>query len=194
MLRLFLKQIDTEPIWFDHDLPDASVDKIAIAAFLMLCIAFAQDLEDRLLDLGRRHAGDGAGFLLPTLQQRLRDVIAIPNALLVGMAWTHRIAAIVHQEACQSRWRWRTAQLSLDGAIGELGLYRLEQVPIDDRCMLAFVGLAAIDDLADIEAVLEEVGERANPVSLGRDGRSVGENARLGFEPFAIQRGCEFAN
>jgi hypothetical protein len=81
MLRLFLKQIDTEPIWFDHDLPDASVDKIAIAAFLMLCIAFAQDLEDRLLDLGRRHAGDGAGFLLPTLQQRLRDIIAIPRTI-----------------------------------------------------------------------------------------------------------------
>ena len=46
------------------------------------------------------------------------------------------------------------------------GLDAIEHLPIDDGRVLAFVHLAAIGDLADIEPVLQHVGERADCVSL----------------------------
>jgi hypothetical protein len=103
LLERFLKQINAEPIRLDHDLLYASPDEIAIAIFLKLCMkAFPQGLKDRPLDLGCRDTGDRAGVFFATLQQSLRDIIRIPNPLLVGMARTHRIAAIVLEEAGQN--------------------------------------------------------------------------------------------
>jgi hypothetical protein len=75
------------------------------------------------------------------------------------------------------------ANAPCDSAFGQLGLPRLEQLSIDDGLMLALVRLPAIDDLADIEAVLEQMSDRADPVSLGGDGLPIGESRGLGLSP-----------
>jgi hypothetical protein len=47
---------------------------------------------------------------------------------------------------------------------GELGLDHIEGGAINDGLVLAGMGLAAIDHLAEVEAVLEEMGQRADAV------------------------------
>jgi hypothetical protein len=51
---------------------------------------------------------------------------------------------------------------------GELGLDRFEGGAINDGLVLAGMGLAAIDHLAEVEAVLEEMGQRADAVGTAR--------------------------
>jgi hypothetical protein len=56
---------------------------------------FADRASSNRFDVRRRDAGNGASLILPTLQQRVRDVLAIAHALLGGVARTHGVAAIV---------------------------------------------------------------------------------------------------
>ena len=88
--------------WVDDDPLDASADEIAVwreIRCLSHLLIVAQGLRNRLgnkrLDVGRRDAGDRTCLGLAVLQQRLRDIVAIAHAFLVGVARTHRIAAIV---------------------------------------------------------------------------------------------------
>jgi hypothetical protein len=46
-------------------------------------------------NLVRGHAGDAAGIFRPLLQEGMRHVISIPNALLVRMRGRHPLAALV---------------------------------------------------------------------------------------------------
>src|SRR2546428_12132405 len=52
----------------------------------------------------------------------------------------------------------------------ELSSYRLEQRGIENGLVLTVVNLATVDHLADIEAVLEQVGERAHAKGAPGDG------------------------
>ena len=45
------------------------------------------------------------------------------------------------------------------GLRGELGLNRLEQVPVDDRLMLSRIAAALMPDLTEVDPVPEEIGE-----------------------------------
>src|SRR5258708_4979368 len=49
---------------------------------------------------------------------------------------------------------------------GALGLYRLEQVAVEDRLMLSGVNLAPVHYLAEVEPVLEEVRHRADAEAM----------------------------
>jgi hypothetical protein len=49
--------------------------------------------------------------------------------------------------------------LPRDGVGAELCLNGLEQVALEDRLVLPAMHLAAVDDLADIELVLEQIRE-----------------------------------
>jgi hypothetical protein len=53
--------------------------------------------------------------------------------------------------------------------LGQTRLNRVEQPAIEDRLMLAAMDLATVDDLTDLEAVPENVGERADHKALGGD-------------------------
>jgi len=79
--------------------------------------------------------------------------------------WRHQVAPVVEQLAREEMRRLPACKLSCNRLVAELGLNRLEQVQIKNRLMLALVDLAAINDLADIEAVLQEVGKRSESTS-----------------------------
>jgi hypothetical protein len=49
------------------------------------------------------------------------------------------------------------AHFSPHGAVGEFCLNSVEQLPLKDRRVLALVGLAAIDDLANVKAVFQKM-------------------------------------
>src|SRR5271165_6947435 len=58
---------------------------------------------DPSLDLERRHARHGPGFLFPSLQDRLRDIVA-PSPLALGrVARAHPVAMVVKQLAGEER-------------------------------------------------------------------------------------------
>jgi hypothetical protein len=67
--------------------------------FFHCCKAPADAVTNEALDFGSRHAVDAAGFRLAILQQRLRDVVPVTHALLVGMRRAHPVAAIVIKAA-----------------------------------------------------------------------------------------------
>ena len=52
--------------------------------------------------------------------------------------------------------------LPVNGVGGALRLHGLEQVPAEDRFVLAAMHLAPIGDLSDVEPVFEEIGERSH--------------------------------
>ena len=60
-----------------------------------------------------------------------------------------------------------------DGLLLKFGLHGLEQIEVQNGLMLSLMGLAAIDDLADIKSVLEQVGERPDAPAFGLDGLPV---------------------
>src|ERR1700722_9628753 len=116
--------------------------------------------DDEPLDLRRRDPANCAGLALPFLQKGLRDIVTVTHALLVGMARAHPVAAIVVEKAHQERRRLRSECPARDGFLLEPLLHGFEQPSIDNRRVFAGVNLAAIGDLANVEAVLQEVGQR----------------------------------
>src|SRR5262249_12423234 len=94
-------------------------------------------------------------------------------AALVGVRWTHAIAAIIEKAPAQERGRAAQAAATRARLGRELGLHRLEQRGIENGLMLTAVKLAPVDHLADIEAVLEQMRERPHPKAAPAD-RSAG--------------------
>src|SRR5271163_2930975 len=90
---------------------------------------------DPSLDLKRRYARHGPGFVFPSLQDRLENIVPPSPALLGGMARAHPVAAIVEQLAREKGVRLLPRPC---GAFGVLGKQRLNTIPgllIDDRIM-----------------------------------------------------------
>ena len=54
----------------------------------------ADRLDDELLQLDRRHAGDTSGVLFTALKEGMGDIVAITNAVFVGVAGRHAIDRI----------------------------------------------------------------------------------------------------
>src|SRR6187200_1530131 len=63
----------------------------------------AQRRNDERFNLRGGNAGDQSGRLGLSLQQPLRDVIAVADAAFVGMAWAHTVAETVKQAPAQDR-------------------------------------------------------------------------------------------
>jgi hypothetical protein len=113
---------------------------------------------------GRRgNPCQAASVGFPTLHDRVRNIIPVPHTLFVRVAWTHPIAAIVEDAAHQNRRRALEPILPRDRIGGELGLYGFEERAIQDRFMLSPVYFATVNDLADQETVLEQLGQRSDP-------------------------------
>ena len=85
-------------------------------------------------------------------------------------------------------------QLRRDSLLLEPRLNRLEQIQIQNGLVPAPVDFATVDDLADVEAVLEEVGEGANAVAGGLDHPAVGKSPRLRSLILIIELGREPAD
>src|SRR5207247_2768987 len=113
------------------------------------------------------------------LQHRLGDVIAVTGAVLVGVRWTHAIAAIIEQAPDQERGRAAQAMTPRHRLGRKLGLHRFKHRGIENGLVLAAVNLATVDHLADIETVLEQMGERSYPKPSPANGPAGREPPRL---------------
>ena len=71
----------------------------------------------QFFDVWCRDASDAAGFLLAVLQHRLRDVVAIAHALLVGVARAHQVAAIIEEKTREEGRRARLLHLALPPSV-----------------------------------------------------------------------------
>ena len=112
------------------------------------------------------------------LKHSLRDIIAVAHTVLAGMARAHAIAHIVMKQSCEGKCRARRVGFAIDRSGGQAALNSLEQFAINERLMLPDVGCAPPDDLAEIEAVLQEMGESSDPEPISLPGP----------DPVAIER------
>lgn len=114
--------------------------------------------KDCAFNLRCRDASYRSGFGLPPPQQRRTDVEAISNVVLAGKTRAHAIAFIVVELAGEQSATFRSFCLPTIGIGGEELLNPLEGRAIDNGFMLALEPLAAVVNLAEIDAVLQEMG------------------------------------
>src|SRR5262249_4487208 len=119
--------------------------------------------------LGGRNAADQFGWLRLSLQHGLGDVVAVACAALVGVAGAHAVAGTIKQASRQERGRAPQPAAPCNRVGLKFALHLLKQTWLENGLMLSAVNLAPIDDLADIEAVLEEIGERAHAKAAASD-------------------------
>src|SRR5260370_21966095 len=81
------------------------------------------------------------------------------------MGGGHAVAAIVENSPHQNGGGVRDVQMPFQGTFGPPGLDGVERGAVEDRLMLAGMNFATVGHVADVEAVLEEMRERANAVS-----------------------------
>jgi hypothetical protein len=89
----------------------------------------------------------------------------VPRRPLATVGWAHAVAAVIEDAARQQGGGVRPGgrrPFRLD----ELSLNFLEQVTIEDRLMFCGTDLALEQDLADVEPVAQEIGERADGMEL----------------------------
>src|SRR5215213_9471867 len=79
------------------------------------------------------------------------------------MARAHRMAAAVEQQPRQERLSLKPHVPPLDRVPIEEGLHGLEHSPLDQGWLLASVDPTLVGDLAEVEAVAQDVGQRSPP-------------------------------
>ena len=114
------------------------------------------------LDLGDWYASDAAGFGFAILQNRMRNIVPVTHAAFVRMRRAHPVATVVEEAAGERSGRTPEPELPGNDIGGAPGLHGFEQIAGEDRLMLAAMHLASIDDLADVEPVLEQMGKRSH--------------------------------
>src|SRR5262245_2192140 len=147
----------------------------------------AQCRHDERLDLGGGNAADQSRRRRLILQHSLGDVIAVAGAALVGVGWAHAVAAIIKQAPAQERGRAPQPAAPRARLGRKLGLHRHEQDTIHNRRLFAAMDLAPVDHLADIEAALEQMGERPHAKAPPADGAAVRQPPRLAANSLAIE-------
>src|SRR6266849_1481315 len=81
------------------------------------------------------------------------------------MARRHSVAAVVENAAHQNGGRVYDTHMPFPGIFGQPGLDGVERGAVEDRLMLAGMDLAPVRDVADVEAVLEEMRQGADAIS-----------------------------
>jgi hypothetical protein len=119
----------------------------------------AQSAGHKLLDLSGWDAEAGGRFGLIVGNQRAGDIVAVSHAVFDGVGRRHPVAITIKQYAGeQARLVSAGARVALAGVARKLRLNRIPQRPIDDRRVFAGMGLALVNNLAAIEAVLAASG------------------------------------
>jgi hypothetical protein len=120
-------------------------------------------LEYELFDFGRGHAPDAANFVLPLLQDGMRYIVPVAHATLVGVRGAHAVASVIDDATGQNGRRASELGPTTHCVFSEPGLHGLEQLPLNDRLMSTGMDRAAIGDLANVKAVLEQMGKCTGP-------------------------------
>src|SRR5215207_7320964 len=79
------------------------------------------------------------------------------------MARAHQMAAAVEQQPRQERLPLSSRVPPLNGILVEERLHGLEHLSLDQGWLLAFVDPALVGDLAEVEAVAQDVSQRSPP-------------------------------
>src|SRR6202045_3756529 len=136
------------------------------------------------LDLGGRYASDAARFGSLILQKRMRNIVPVTHAAFVRMRRAHPVAAVVEEAAGERSGRAPEPERPGDRAPG---LHGFEQIAGEDRLMLAAMHLASIDDLADVEPVLEQMGKRSDAEADAAPPAAIATAIDLGPDPLPIE-------
>src|SRR5208282_3951149 len=112
------------------------------------------------------------------LQQRPAHIIAIPSSALVGVNRTHPVSGIIEDQAFEQRAGWPVSPAHFTATIS--GEYLLNLIPKfgpDDRLMLARIALLLVNDLAQVNAILQDAIEMAaaERFAAGAPARSAGK-------------------
>src|SRR5580704_8398315 len=97
------------------------------------------------------------------------------------------MALLIEQAPGQESWQAADTAAPLVGVRGELGLDGGEQGGIEDRLMVAPEPLAAIDHLADIEPVAQQMREPAHPEGAPAQDTAVLQLALPGADAAALK-------
>src|ERR1035437_1122384 len=147
----------------------------------------ADAVEYELFDLSGRHTRDATGFGLSLLQDRVRHIISVTHTELVGVRRAHAVAPVVEDATGENGRRALEPDLPRDGIGGKLGLHRLEQLTFEDRLMLSVMDSASIDYLADVEPVLEQMGERSHAETDAAPHAAIGKTIGLGSDAAPVE-------
>ncbi len=124
--------------------------------------------DDGLLDFRRRHAPHRA-FRIAPADGVGGDVVAVELAVLARMRRRHRMAAGSEDQALEQRRRLRSRRVAAsDGVLGEDGVHLVPDRAVDDRLMLAGVARALVHRLAEVNAVVQDLVDRALVDRLAR--------------------------
>ena len=118
--------------------------------------------EDDVLDLGCGNAGHRSDVSRPglSMQARQRHIIAIADAGLGRMGRHHAVTGVIEQQSGQQVVAGVPDPGPGGPLIRELLLDRIEQGALQDRRLLAGQDVALVSDLADIEAVAQQIEQR----------------------------------
>src|SRR5207248_68416 len=93
---------------------------------------------------------------------RAGDIVAVARVLLDGMARRHLVPVTIKQHASEeARLPSFPAIVVLGSVAGKPRLDRIPERLIDDRLMFAKIRLLVVNDLAPVNAVLQDQVERA---------------------------------
>jgi hypothetical protein len=89
-----------------HDgFSEALLEEIPVRRISLLIEGGAHRSNDELFDVRSGNASDSSGLALSSLKQRMRDIVAIAYASLVGVRGRHRVAPVVEHFANEKRRR-----------------------------------------------------------------------------------------
>src|SRR5947209_16690884 len=99
------------------------------------------------------------------------------------MAWGHSVATVVIDTTDQQGIGFATCDRMIVALVVELGLHRVKEITIEDGGLLAGEDLALEGDLADVEAIAQQMGERAAGEWDAADRAPALERSHLGDDP-----------
>src|SRR5277367_2710020 len=173
------------------DLPNVGGDQLGVVDGRIVSDVPADRIENNGFDLCRGHAGDRPGGLRLSLDQGGGHVVAIPRAALAAVARPISIAAVIEDAARQRSFPARPRRAIAVVLLCKFQLNGLELITIENGWMLCWTGPAPEDDLADVELVAQEIGERASGEGDAANGPPIRELADFGDDPALPKVGQE---
>ena len=149
-----------------HNQVDGAMPKMDGLQDAVAVLAGEQSLEcclHQLLDRGCRNAVQFAISAPPPLNRRRHVVPVEPSRASTRVRRAHRLADCIEQSSSQHGTLGPTFCRDTAGhAVGrKMLLDALEQLSIDDRRVLALVDQVLVHDLAEVDAIAQEVEQRA---------------------------------
>ena len=130
-------------------------------------------------------AGDGPRIRLATLEDRLRDIVAVSTSSLGRVARAHPVPAIIKELTGKQGVEVLARARSVLGMLGKQALDPVPALVIDDRVMKAFMDLVLVGQQTDVDRVGQDLVEMpsADQPASGRLAPAVG--SRFGSRTFS---------